>query len=50
MVWVKNLHRRNGVPKPEKIAAVEEIKEKLDSAKVAILTEFQGLNVAEITD
>ncbi len=38
------------MPKPEKIAAVEEIKEKLDSAKVAILTEFQGLNVAEITE
>jgi len=38
------------VPKPEKIAAVEEIREKLDSAKIAILTEFQGLNVAEMTE
>ena len=38
------------MPKPEKIAAVEEIKEKLDSAQVAILTEFQGLNVAEMTE
>jgi large subunit ribosomal protein L10 len=37
------------VPRQEKIAAVEEIKDKLDSAEVAILTEFQGLNVAEIT-
>jgi large subunit ribosomal protein L10 len=38
------------VPKPEKIAAVEEIKEKLDSSAVAILTEFQGLDVAEMTE
>ena len=38
------------MPKPEKIATVEEIREKLDSAKIAILTEFQGLNVAEITE
>ena len=38
------------MPKPEKIATVEEIKEKLDSARIAILTEFQGLNVAEMTE
>lgn len=38
------------MPRPEKIATVEEIKEKLSSAKIAILTEFQGLNVAEITE
>lgn len=38
------------MPKPEKIAAIEEIKEKLDSSAVAILTEFQGLNVAEMTE
>jgi large subunit ribosomal protein L10 len=38
------------VPKQEKIEAVEEIRGKLDSAKVAILTEFQGLNVAEMTE
>ena len=38
------------MPKPEKIATVEEIKEKLSSAKIAILTEFQGLNVAEMTE
>jgi len=38
------------VPKPEKIAAVEEIRGKLDSAKISILTEFQGLNVAEMTE
>ena len=38
------------MPKPDKIAAVEEIKEKLSSATIAILTEFQGLNVAEMTE
>ena len=38
------------MPKPENIATVEEIKEKLDSARIAILTEFQGLNVAEMTE
>lgn len=38
------------MPKPEKIATVEEIKEKLGSAKISILTEFQGLNVAEMTE
>ena len=38
------------MPKPEKIATVEEIREKLSSAKMAILTEFQGLNVAEMTE
>jgi large subunit ribosomal protein L10 len=44
------LRRRSGVPKPENIAAVAEIKEKLDSSAVAILTEFQGLDVAEMTE
>lgn len=38
------------MPKPEKIAAVAEIKEKLESSAVAILTEFQGLDVAEVTE
>jgi large subunit ribosomal protein L10 len=38
------------VPRQEKIEVVNEIKGKLDLAKVAILTEFQGLNVAEITE
>ena len=38
------------MPKQEKIETVEEIKEKLGSAKIAILTEFQGLNVAEMTE
>lgn len=38
------------MPKQEKISTVEEIKEKMDSSKIAILTEFQGLNVAEMTE
>lgn len=38
------------MPKPEKIATVEEIKDKLSSATIAVLTEFQGLNVAEVTE
>jgi len=38
------------VPKQEKIEIVDEIKGKLSSAKAAILTEFQGLSVAEITE
>lgn len=38
------------MPKQEKIETVEEIKEKLGSAKIAILTAFQGLNVAEMTE
>ena len=38
------------MPKQEKIAKVEEIKGKLDSARISILTEFQGLNVAEMTE
>lgn len=38
------------MPKEEKIETVDEIKGKLGSAQVAILTEFQGLNVAEMTE
>ncbi|MBD3183522.1 50S ribosomal protein L10 [Candidatus Poribacteria bacterium] len=38
------------MPSPEKIATVNEIKEKIDSSKIAILAEFKGLNVAEVTE
>lgn len=38
------------MPNPEKATTIEEIKEKLNSAKIAILTDFQGLNVAEVTE
>jgi len=38
------------VPTPEKQATIDEIKEKLSSTQIAILTEFQGLKVAEVTE
>jgi len=38
------------VPTLEKQATIDEISDKLGSAKMAILTEFQGLNVAEMTE
>lgn len=38
------------VPNPEKEAIIEEVKEKISSAKLAILTDFQGLSVAEMTE
>jgi large subunit ribosomal protein L10 len=36
--------------RPEKVATVEEIKEKLDGAQAAVLTEYRGLKVAELAD
>ncbi|MDQ1327347.1 MAG: large subunit ribosomal protein [Candidatus Poribacteria bacterium] len=38
------------MPTLEKQAIIDEISDKLGSAKMAILTEFQGLNVAEMTE
>jgi large subunit ribosomal protein L10 len=38
------------VPTPEKQATIEEIKDKISSTQIAILTEFQGLKVAEVTE
>jgi large subunit ribosomal protein L10 len=38
------------LPTLEKQTTIDEIKGKIDSAKMAILTEFQGLNVAEMTE
>src|SRR5207245_5652900 len=35
-------------PRPEKLAVVEEVRERLTSASAAILTEYRGLNVSEI--
>jgi large subunit ribosomal protein L10 len=34
--------------RPEKVATVEEIKEKLSSARAAVLTEYRGLKVGEL--
>jgi len=38
------------LPTLEKQTTIDEIKGKIDSATMAILTEFQGLNVAEMTE
>ena len=35
-------------PRPEKVAVVEEVRERFDSASAAVLTEYRGLNVASI--
>jgi large subunit ribosomal protein L10 len=37
-------------PRPEKVAVVNEVRERLSSADAAILTEYRGLNVTEIAD
>jgi large subunit ribosomal protein L10 len=36
--------------RPEKVATVEEIKEKLEGAQAAVLTEYRGLTVSELAD
>jgi large subunit ribosomal protein L10 len=37
-------------PRPEKVAVVEEVRERLASASAAIVTEYRGLTVAELAD
>ncbi len=37
-------------PRPEKVAVVAEVREKLSSSSGAILTEYRGLNVSELAD
>lgn len=36
------------MPRPEKVATVEEIREKLSSSSAAVLTEYRGLKVSEL--
>jgi large subunit ribosomal protein L10 len=36
-------------PRPEKVAVVDEVRERLSAASAAILTEYRGLNVADIS-
>jgi DNA-binding Lrp family transcriptional regulator len=36
--------------RPEKVATVEEIKNKLEEARAAVLTEYRGLTVSELAD
>ena len=37
-------------PRPEKVAVVDEVKERLGSASAAILTEYRGLKVKDLAD
>ena len=37
-------------PRPEKVAVVNEVRERLSSSNGAILTEYRGLNVTELAD
>ena len=37
-------------PRPEKVAVVDEVRERLDSASAALLTEYRGLDVTAISD
>ena len=36
-------------PRPEKVAVVDEVRERFDGANAALLTEYRGLNVASIS-
>ena len=37
-------------PRPEKVAVVDEVRERLDAADAAMLTEYRGLTVAELAE
>ena len=37
-------------PRPEKVAVVDEVKERLGNASAAILTEYRGLKVKDLAD
>jgi len=37
-------------PRPEKVAIVDEVKEKFSSSGAAVLTEYRGLNVKQLAD
>ena len=37
-------------PRPEKVAVVDEVRERLDASSAALLTEYRGLNVTAISD
>ena len=37
-------------PRPEKVAVVDEVRERLDATSAALLTEYRGLDVAAISD
>ena len=37
-------------PRPEKVAVVAEVKDRLDAAEAVVLTEYRGLNVRELAE
>ncbi|HXP32498.1 MAG TPA: 50S ribosomal protein L10, partial [Acidimicrobiales bacterium] len=37
-------------PRPEKVGVVTEVRERLDAAGAAILTEYRGLSVGELAE
>jgi large subunit ribosomal protein L10 len=41
---------REGEPRSEKVAVVDEVKEKLSSSSAALLTEYRGLKVGELAE
>lgn len=41
---------REGEPRSEKVAVVEEVKQKLSSSSAALLTEYRGLKVGELAE
>jgi large subunit ribosomal protein L10 len=41
---------RQGSPRPEKVAVVDEVRERLSSASAALLTEYRGLKVTELAE
>src|SRR5919107_1246629 len=41
---------RSAMARPEKVATVEEIKQKLEGAQAAVLTEYRGLKVGELAN
>ena len=41
---------RSAIARPEKVATVEEIREKLEGARAAVLTEYRGITVGELAN
>ena len=37
-------------PRPEKVAVVDEVRERFDDSQAALLTEYRGINVADMSD
>src|SRR5699024_8196742 len=45
-----DINERNAMARPDKAAAVAEIKQELESSNAAVLTEYRGLTVAQMKD